>query len=1082
MDNIIEIKRALDELKDFQKATVDKIYDILTNEENKQNRFLVADEVGLGKTLVAKGIICRFAERFLTEKKKKIKIVYLCSSQSIANQNLNKLKVFESDDVLNTYESRLTMLPIKTAESKGYINYIPLTPATSFDVGKGGGQWIERIVILAMLEDFPELKGYRKALSRLLKQSVSVTNWNYRLEDKNGKLNELRGNLNKTIIKRFQVELKKDKELFEDLLASCKDERWGRQQKININKLIGRLRYLIVQVSVEELKPDIVIMDEFQRFRSLIEVNSEDNDIKVIAEKFFENKNQKIILLSATPYKLYSTAEELENGEDHFKEFKEVIEFLLNDNERYLEFDVLWDEYSKTIANISNISMDEAINAKNKVERYLKNIMCRTERIVVSASGNGLIDTSKMKPVKVTGEDIDNFLRCDNISKAIEPLGDRVYSPMEFYKSAPFMYSFMDHYTLKKNLIKHVVDSSEIQRVLRNNKAVFINEQDIANYRELNYGNSKFKKVIEETFDKNGHMLLWIPPSISYYKLRGPYEKSKNFSKSLIFSSWEMVPRMMATLLSYESERKTIGKLALEGNNEEGELEPKKSYFSIKNKRFPTRRLNFKSTLNKNDRPQTMSNMILLYPSEYLCNVVDLKLCFSKGLCYEEIRELVKTNIEDDMRKLRLESIITKDAKLEDKGWYWIAPLILDYRKYYHNTDKWLNSYLKDITVGNEENQTAALEHINYLKKVFNNHKSIGLGMMPEGLSEILTDMALGSPAILVKRTLMGIFKDDEVEDLLWNKAYEIGNEFRLKFAEAESIGIIDNAYTNKDEYWKKVLKYCRDGNLQSVLDEYAYLLYEDNRIGAKKNSNEGLELLANLLRDTMSLRNSSFKVDTINTILQEDIKKISMRTHYSISFSHKSNDDKSQGRIDDVRVAFNSPFRPFVLTTTSIGQEGLDFHWYCRKIIHWNIPSNPVDLEQREGRINRYKGLVIRQNLVKVYQGNLKENEGIIEMWNSVFEESKDKKEAQNDLIPYWMLQDDNKENTIKLERIIPYYPYSKDSEHLERLLKILSVYRVSLGQPRQEEMINYLLTDLSKDNLNEINKLVINLSQLGE
>ena len=30
--------------------------------------------------------------------------------------------------------------------------------------------------------------------------------------------------------------------------------------------------------------------------------------------------------------------------------------------------------------------------------------------------------------------------------------------------------------------------------------------------------------------------------------------------------------------------------------------------------------------------------------------------------------------------------------------------------------------------------------------------------------------------------------------------------------------------------------------------------------------------------------------------------------------------------RLGSVRDAFNSPFRPFVLATTSIGQEGLDF------------------------------------------------------------------------------------------------------------------------------------------------------------
>ena len=70
--------------------------------------------------------------------------------------------------------------------------------------------------------------------------------------------------------------------------------------------------------------------------------------------------------------------------------------------------------------------------------------------------------------------------------------------------------------------------------------------------------------------------------------------------------------------------------------------------------------------------------------------------------------------------------------------------------------------------------------------------------------------------------------------------------------------------------------------------------------------------------------------------------------------------------RNDDLRVAFNSPFRPFVLATTSIGQEELDFHVWSNHVVHWDLPSNPVDLEQRDGRVNRYGGLAIRRALAE--------------------------------------------------------------------------------------------------------------------
>jgi Helicase conserved C-terminal domain len=56
------------------------------------------------------------------------------------------------------------------------------------------------------------------------------------------------------------------------------------------------------------------------------------------------------------------------------------------------------------------------------------------------------------------------------------------------------------------------------------------------------------------------------------------------------------------------------------------------------------------------------------------------------------------------------------------------------------------------------------------------------------------------------------------------------------------------------------------------------------------------------------------------------------------------------------------------VLATTSAGQEGLDFHQFCRAVVHWNLPSNPVDLEQRASRVHRYKGHAVQRILARAY------------------------------------------------------------------------------------------------------------------
>lgn len=62
-----------------------------------------------------------------------------------------------------------------------------------------------------------------------------------------------------------------------------------------------------------------------------------------------------------------------------------------------------------------------------------------------------------------------------------------------------------------------------------------------------------------------------------------------------------------------------------------------------------------------------------------------------------------------------------------------------------------------------------------------------------------------------------------------------------------------------------------------------------------------------------------------------------------------------------------------------------------------------------------------------------------------------------------------------VRIERIVPMYPFSRDGISYERLIKILSLYRLTLGQARQEELLRYLFQQEDGDKLQE---LFINLS----
>ncbi|MDQ9195384.1 hypothetical protein QBT27_17935 [Cronobacter sakazakii] len=75
-DNRFSAQAALATLKDFQRDTVDYVFERLFG-ENNTTRFLVADEVGLGKTLIARGVIARTLEHLQDKKRSRRYHLYL---------------------------------------------------------------------------------------------------------------------------------------------------------------------------------------------------------------------------------------------------------------------------------------------------------------------------------------------------------------------------------------------------------------------------------------------------------------------------------------------------------------------------------------------------------------------------------------------------------------------------------------------------------------------------------------------------------------------------------------------------------------------------------------------------------------------------------------------------------------------------------------------------------------------------------------------------------------------------------------------------------------------------------------------
>lgn len=1058
--------RVMAGLKDFQQATVERVHELY---QNGQHRVLVSDEVGLGKTMIAKGVIAKLARQKRGEDCRPLKVVYICSNSAIAGQNLAKLMIGDDGDARkeDVGTSRLSMqhLNIFNQESdeklqKQVVQLIPLTPDTSFRMTYGTGTVDERALMYAFLRKIPELKPWLKALN------IAMQDWAYKAwewyrdhyEDEVAKCDERsNGEYLRYMLERLALELKAERKdnttYLEELIALCRRIKNSGYFRVNDNAILGKLRIIFAQISLDRLEPDLVILDEFQRFKFMIDAR-EDTDVGVLVKKFFSAESARMLMLSATPYKMYSTLEEIDEGEDatHFEEFFSVMKFLQETETAHEQFKSLWRSYSVELRELSR-GNTTVLAAKQTAEDALYQHICRTERVSAKECAD-MIDADAVKDhLRITAADIRAYMQAEKVLEDIHLAG---HVPVDYVKSCPYLLSFMQDYKLKRDVKKYFQANPRELSVL-NRDGLWLKRQSFDRYESIDPGNARLAQVQERVFQQNAEKLLWVPPSRPYYPLSGAFAGTEHFTKTLIFSSWEMVPRMLSCMLSYEAERRTIGELAKANPEREAR------YFHKDNKRFPVARLNF--SVNKNT-PKAMTLFCLMYPSRVLASCYDPIKSMKDGMDLRQIEESVKEQIKAKLRRFGHGN----ESDREDYKWYYLVPMILDppgYVDAWLDCDKQLSAYDDDSE--KDQKQKGFQKHLQELRSLYKEYRSgngIALGRMPEDLLDVLTTMAIASPAICALRTYQR-YAGNQIPHYLPSQVAKV---FINRMNTPESTAVIELCYGKKeDAHWQNLLKYCRDGNLQAVFDEYAHLL-----TNGMDRDDQKLERLHGDMLQSMNVRTTPYKVDTFDGFKVEMTggkeKETNIRSHFAVSFVKGVGEDDAK-RKRAVRNAFNSPFRPFVLASTSIGQEGLDFHHYCRRIVHWNLPSNPIDLEQREGRINRFQCLAIRQNIADRY-GDIPFKSDI---WAEMFKEAeKEKADGGSDLIPYWGVTE--RENMVRIERVVPMYPLSRDEISYERLIKILSLYRLTLGQARQEELVDYLLQrELEEE---EIQNLSINLS----
>lgn len=534
-------------LKDFQQRTVNYVFQQFYGDK-PQNRFLVADEVGLGKTMVARGIIAKVIEH-LQDNVDRIDIIYICSNAAIAAQNIKRLNV--SNEAQFSHSTRLTFLPKQVRSLRqNRINFISLTPNTALDHTRSrGGHKEERAILYRILYDLPLAKGMRrerlrKGMLNLLQAAAGFSGWHSTVD----RLSV--DDIDTELAKDFRRKVLDDTELYAQLKEGCEcfaddDEDSEIHDSELRYTLIGKLRSKLASVCLSALEPDLVILDEFQRFKALLDG---DDEAALLAKALFEQPDVRVLLLSATPYKMFTLDQESE-GDNHYADFIRTLQFLYNDSSQIKGIQQHLLDHRTALHASTN-----AAETKKALEHALLQVMCRTERVTMTQKLDAMTK-EVAQPAMITLSDLHHVAAVDAIAMEVQ-----ARDIIEYWKSMPYLLNFLKHYELRTLIDKALeYPSDTLGKLVKSIKPQLLSKAKLERYKPLDAANPRMRMLFEDTLDKDMWQLLWMPPSLPYITPGGVYANKGSLTKTLVFSAWNAVPNAIATVCSYEAERRMIG-------------------------------------------------------------------------------------------------------------------------------------------------------------------------------------------------------------------------------------------------------------------------------------------------------------------------------------------------------------------------------------------------------------------------------------------------------------------------------------------------------------------------------------------
>jgi hypothetical protein len=307
--------RRLSEPKGFQRVTAAAALTTLTCQDGPR-RYLVADEVGLGKTVVARTVVAEM----MKGRRRPLVVFYVASNLNIAHQNRTKLlELLPTEDEQNEAAASADRLTLAANPARRPVHerlhLYTLTPDTSVPLYRrrgGFGRMDERALIFRLLSGrFPSL--HNKWFSQKCRGAqAGEQGWRWAL--------------------RQHEQIDGIRDLQDSFLEANTIAHIA--ETLPPSRLMGRLRTALAIATLRDVRPDLIIFDEFQKFRELLidQPKVSPDPVTRALRGGVDRNGPALLLLSATPYRPYSSRQEEAAGFSHHHDFVELIRFLFGSN------------------------------------------------------------------------------------------------------------------------------------------------------------------------------------------------------------------------------------------------------------------------------------------------------------------------------------------------------------------------------------------------------------------------------------------------------------------------------------------------------------------------------------------------------------------------------------------------------------------------------------------------------------------------------------------------------------------------------------------------------------------------------